>query len=120
MRRLLFQAAIILLIGSSVAEARIKVTGRGYQMNFDPASIPAHLQPSYDLMSRKCVLCHTMERTVVAVQTGRAPLTGQPFDRQAVKAYGIKMLNKTNSDMNRQEIKDIVILLNYLVDENSR
>ena len=46
-----------------------------------------------------------MERTVVAVQTGRAPITGQIFDRQAIKAYGIKMLRKPNSDMNKQDIQ---------------
>ena len=120
MRGFYVGAAILLLLVVSLAEARIKVVGRGYQMNFDPDSIPDHFKASYDVMSRKCVLCHTLERAVVAVQTGRAPITGQPFDRQAVKAYGIKMLNKKNSDMSRQEIKDVVLLLNYLVDENSR
>ncbi|MBT1073548.1 cytochrome C [Pelotalea chapellei] len=120
MRRIVLLGVLLLLIFASLAEARIKVSGKGYLMNFDPASIPDHLKVSYDIMSRKCVLCHTLERTVIAVQTGRAPITGQPFDRQAVKAYGIKMLNKSNSDMNRQEIKEIVMLLNYLVDENSR
>jgi len=86
MRRFLFHAAILLLIGTSLAEARIKVVGRGYQMNFDPASIPAHLQPSYDLMSRKCVLCLTMERAVIAVQRGRATITGLPLDMQVLQA----------------------------------
>jgi hypothetical protein len=61
-----------------------------------------------------------MERTVIAVQTGRAPITGQTFDRQAVKAYGIKMLRKPNSDMNKQEIRETVVLLNYIMEENSK
>jgi len=61
-----------------------------------------------------------MERTVVAIQTGRAPITGQIFDRQAIKAYGIKMLRKPNSDMNKQDIRDVVILLNYILDENRK
>jgi hypothetical protein len=52
--------------------------------------------------------------------TGRAPITGQPFDRQAVKAYGIKMLRKPNSAMNKQEIRDVVVLLNFLLDENAK
>lgn len=89
-------------------------------MNFDPESVDASYRPSMDLMSRKCIKCHTMERTVIAIQTGRAPLTGQPFDKQAVKAYGIKMLRKPNSDMNKQEIRELVVLMNYLLDENKK
>jgi hypothetical protein len=61
-----------------------------------------------------------MERTVIAIQTGRAPITGQPFEKQAVKAYGIKMLRKPDSNMNKQEIRDVVMLLNFLLDENAK
>jgi hypothetical protein len=61
-----------------------------------------------------------MERTVIAIQTGKAPITGQPFDKQAVKAYGIKMLRKPNSGMDKQEIRDVVMLLNFMLDENAK
>jgi hypothetical protein len=61
-----------------------------------------------------------MERTVVSIQTGRAPITGQLFNKQSVSAYGIKMLRKPNSNTNKQEIRDIVLLLNYLLDENAK
>lgn len=120
MKRIFILAACMTLIVSAAAEARIKIKGRGAAMNFDPASIPANFQATFDMMSKKCIKCHTMERTVIAVQTGRAPITGQPFNKQAVKAYGIKMLRKPNSDMNKQEIRDVVILLNYFLDENAK
>ncbi|KAB0666179.1 cytochrome C [Oryzomonas japonica] len=120
MRKLIILVTLFTLVIAAVADARIRVKGRGDRMNFDPDSIPANYRASFDLMSRKCIKCHTMERTVIAVQTGRAPITGQPFDRQAVKAYGIKMLRKPNSNMNKQEIREVVILLNYLLDENAR
>ena len=120
MNKLYFLAALISLVVAANADARIKVKGRGAAMNFDPASIPAHLLPSYEMMSKKCVKCHTMERTVIAVQTGRAPITGQSFDKQAVKAYGIKMLRKPNSDMDKQNIREVVVLLNYILDENAK
>ena len=119
MKRICMLVALITLISISVSEARIKVTGRGAKMNFSPAEIPEMYKPSFDLMQAKCVKCHTMERTVIAVQTGRAPITGQPFNKQAVKAYGIKMLRKPNSDMNKKEIRDVVVLLNYFLDENA-
>ena len=108
------------IIVCSIADARVKVAGRGAKMNFSPDSIPEAQKPAFALMQEKCVKCHTMERTVIAIQTGRAPITGQPFNKQAVKAYGIKMLRKPNSDMNKKEIRDIVVLLNYLLDENAK
>jgi hypothetical protein len=111
---------LAMLIVAANADARVKTKGRGESMNFDPASIPVQYQTSFEMMSKKCVKCHTMERTVVAIQTGRAPITGQTFDRQSIKAYGIKMLRKPNSDLSKKEIKDVVVLLNYIIDENSR
>lgn len=120
MNKLFYMSLSIILIFSASADARIKVKGRGAAMNFDPASIPAQFQASYVMMSKKCIKCHTMERTVIAVQTGRAPITGQPFDKQAIKAYGIKMLRKPNSDMNKQEIREVVVLLNYILEDNAK
>jgi hypothetical protein len=120
MKRYVILAVLMTLSVYSIAEARVKVTGRGAKMNFSADSIPEMYKPSFDLMQVKCIKCHTMERTVIAIQTGRAPITGQPFNRQAVKAYGIKMLRKPNSDMNKKEIRDIVVLLNYLLDENAK
>ncbi len=117
MKKILLLAALITLIVSAGAEARLKVKGRGANMNFDPAAIPAQYQATFEMMTKKCSKCHTMERTVVAIQTGRAPITGQIFDRQAIKAYGIKMLRKPNSDMNKQDIRDVVILMNWMLDE---
>jgi hypothetical protein len=120
MRKLIFLVALFTLVIASVSDARIRVKGRGDKMNFDPDSIPAQYRASFKVMTRKCVKCHTMERTVIAIQTGRAPITGQPFDSQAVKAYGIKMLRKPDSDMNKQEIRDVVMLLNFLISENAK
>jgi hypothetical protein len=120
MKKILLLAALITLVASASVDARVKVKGRGANMNFDPASIPPQYQATYEMMVKKCTKCHTMERTVVAVQTGRAPITGQIFDKQAVKAYGIKMLRKPNSDMNKQDIREVVILLNWIIDENQK
>jgi len=116
MRKITLLTILAFIISAPLADARIKTTGRGDKMNFDPESIPPNFQASFELMSRKCIKCHTMERTVIAVVTGRAPITGQLFDKQAVKAYGIKMLRKPNSDMSKSEVRDVVLLLNYMLD----
>lgn len=120
MKRFVTLAVLMALAIYSIAEARVKVTGRGAKMNFSPDGIPDMYKPSFDLMQAKCIKCHTMERTVIAIQTGRAPITGQPFNKQAVKAYGIKMLRKPNSDMDKKQIRDIVLFMNYLLDENAK
>jgi hypothetical protein len=120
MKRYVTLTVLIMLSIYSIADARIKVSGRGAKMNFSNEGVPEMYKPSFDLMLVKCIKCHTMERTVIAIQTGRAPITGQPFNKQAVKAYGIKMLRKPNSDMNKKEIRDVVVLLNYFLDENAK
>jgi hypothetical protein len=120
MKKYVTLAVLITLSVYSIADARVKVSGRGAKMNFSPDGIPEMYKASFNLMQVKCIKCHTMERTVIAIQTGRAPITGQPFNKQAVKAYGIKMLRKPNSDMDKKEIRDIVVLLNHFIDENAK
>jgi hypothetical protein len=120
MKKLAALLILITLLVYSIADARVKVAGRGAKMTFSPDGIPETYKPSFNLMLEKCIKCHTMERTVIAIQTGRAPITGQPFNKQAVKAYGIKMLRKPNSGMDKKEIRDIVVLLNYFLDENAK
>jgi hypothetical protein len=120
MKKNVILVVLMILFVYSIADARVRVTGRGAKMNFSVDSIPEMYRATFQVMQAKCVKCHTMERTVIAIQTGRAPITGQPFNKQAVKAYGIKMLRKPNSDMDKKEIRDVVVLLNYLLDENAR
>ena len=105
----------------SSADARIKIVGNGEQLNFDLESIPPNFKASYDIMNQVCTNCHSMKKIVIAVQTGKGPDTKQTFDKQAVKAYCIKMLRKKGSVlMTKSDIKNVYQLLNYLLDENAR
>jgi len=105
---------------STEAQAKIRSVGKGDKMNFDPSQIPADMKAAFEIMKVKCIQCHTQERTVIAIQTGIAPVTGQPFDNQATKAYGIKMLRKPKSNMTREDVKQVVNLMNYLIDEAAK
>ena len=107
----------MLFLSCSIAYAGIKVLGKGDSMRFDPSDFPPAMKANYDIMKTKCVKCHTLERTVIAITTGIAPISGQPFDRNATKAYGIKMLRKPDSNMNKQEVKATVDLMNWMLDE---
>lgn len=111
---------ICLSIAATSAHAKVKSVGRGETLNFDPRGIPPRFFEAFGVMKAKCMQCHTMERTVVAIQTGVAPITGQLFDKQATKAYAIKMMRKPKSNMSREEIKQVYQLMNYLIDEQNK
>jgi hypothetical protein len=113
-------AILILCLFSTAAQAGLTVIGKGDNMRFEPSGFPPAMKSAYEIMKVRCIKCHTLERTVVAITTGIAPISGQPFDRKATKAYGVKMLRKPDSNMNRQEIKVTVDLMNYLLDEAAR
>ena len=102
---------------ATTAHAGLKVIGKGDAMRLDPSSFPPAMKANYEIVRVKCVKCHTLERTIVAIQTGVAPISGQPFDRTATKAYGVKMLRKPDSNMNKAEVKASVELMNYLLSE---
>lgn len=116
----LFVAATLCLAASPLAAIDLKTVGSGDVMNFDPSGFREDMKPKFEVMKAKCVKCHTMERTIVAIKTGVAPVSGQPFDRGATKAYGIKMLRKPDSDMSKDQVKAVVELMNYLLDEAAR
>jgi hypothetical protein len=61
-----------------------------------------------------------LERTVILINSGIAPISSTPFDRNAVKAYGIKIMRKPDSQMNKKEVNAVVELMYYLIDEASR
>jgi hypothetical protein len=111
---------ILVAATATVAHAGLKVVGKGDAMRLDPSSFPPVMKANYEIVRVKCVKCHTLERTIVAIQTGVAPISGQPFDRSATKAYGVKMLRKPDSNMSKPEVKAAVDLLNFLLVETER
>lgn len=119
MKRFLTVLALILM-SVTPCFAKLKVVGAGDAMRLDPSGFPPNMKASYEIMRVKCVKCHTLERTIVAIMTGIAPITGQPFDRGATRAYGVKMLRKPDSNMSKQEVKAVVDLMNYLIDEAAK
>jgi len=110
----------VLIISATSAHAGLKVIGKGDAMRLDATAFPPAMKANYDVVRVKCVKCHTLERTIVAIQTGVAPISGQPFDRNATKAYGIKMLRKPDSNMTKPEVKASVDLMNYLLAESEK
>lgn len=111
---------LLLATSATAAHAGLKVIGKGDAMRLDPSGFPPAMKENYEVVRVKCVKCHTLERTIVAIQTGVAPISGQPFDRSATKAYGVKMLRKPDSNMSKPEVKASVDLMNWLLTEAER
>jgi len=115
---LCFLALIVLM--SIEAQAGLKTVGSGDAMSLDPSGFPPEMKYRYEIMKVKCTKCHTLERAIIAITTGIAPISGQPFDKTSVKAYGIKMLRKPDSNMTKEEVKAAVNLMDFLLDEAAR
>jgi hypothetical protein len=116
----LWIAMTICLLSCATSHATLKVTGNGDRQRLDPSGFPPDMQSAYQLMEHKCVKCHTLERTVTALKTGIAPISGLEFDKKSATAYGVKMMRKPDAGMSAQEAKAIVNLLIYLIDEEAR
>ena len=119
MKSLFILFSALLLLTTSV-EAKLVVIGKGDATRFDVSSYPPKMQAAYTVMMAKCVKCHSQERTAIAIETGVAPITGGIFDHSATRAYGIKMLRKPDSNMSKDDVKVVVELMNYMLDEVDR
>lgn len=108
--------ALLALACALPAHAKLKVTGSGDTLGIDTSGFPPEMTAAYKIMEVKCTKCHTLERSVIAIQTGIGPISGDIFDQNSTKAYGIKMLRKPDSDMTKDDVKTVVGLLNYLLD----
>ena len=120
MRYLFLILGALSLMLSSPCYAGLKTVGSGGDMRLDPTGFTADMKVKYEIMKVKCIKCHTLERAIIALQTGIAPISGQIFDRSATKAYGVKMMRKPDANMSREETQAVVELMNYLLDEAAR
>ena len=118
--KICFLVAAIIFCFTLNASAKLILMGAGSDMEFDASAFPSKMKDAYGLMKAKCLKCHTMERTVVAVTRGVAPITGLKFDKSITQDYGIKHMRKPDADLSKKDVKTIVELLNFLLDEESK
>lgn len=116
----LIVALLLAATFATAAQAAMKVVGKGDAMHLDPSSFPPAMKANYEIFRVKCVKCHTLERTIVAIQTGVAPISGQPFNPSAAKAYGAKMLRKSDCGMSKADVKATVELMDFLLVQAER
>jgi hypothetical protein len=113
--------AVTLLLATSIAnaaQAGMTVIGKGDDMRLDATLFPPEMKANYEIFRVRCAECHTLERTIVAIQTGVMPASGKPFNKASIKGYMVKMLR--SSDLTKAEVKSSLDLMNYLITENDR
>jgi hypothetical protein len=115
-KTVLLAACTLLLLTCASANAALKLNGAGENMQADISAFPPDMKSAYDLFKVKCIKCHGLDRSLLTIQSGMAP-SGAVFDIDAVDAYGAKMLRKPDSGMNKKELKIIMDLLRYMVNE---
>ncbi len=117
-------ATVLLLLAmfgvASSAGAALKVIGKGDEMRLDPSGFPVKMRQRYQLLESKCTRCHSQERIVIAIQTGIAPITGQPFDWDSARVYMRKIARKPDANIKEEEMQEILELLNYLISETPK
>lgn len=118
MRKIILAALVVAAMATG-ALAELKVTGTGAKIQVDTAAFPPDMKTAYDLFKAKCVKCHGLDRSILTIQQGVTP-SGVPFDHNSVKDYGAKMLRKSDSDMTLKEVKVILTVLDYMIDEAAK
>jgi hypothetical protein len=116
----IFLTMILCLLFTASSHAALKVIGSGNTRQLDPTGFPPEMKSAYQLMQKKCTYCHTMERVVIALQTGIAPTTLLEFNKKTARDHCVKMVRKPNSNISQQDAKIIVDLLYYLIDESAK
>jgi hypothetical protein len=109
-------AVFVLTVAS---HAGLIVVGAGEEKRLDPSGFPAERQKQYKLMDSKCGTggCHGLGRVIKAVESGVAPISLTEFHKGTAKAYGIKMMRKPDSGVNKKDARAIVDLIYFLIDE---
>ena len=123
-RKILRTIAVVsaVLFMAAMSEAALKVVGKDATASFDTSGFPAARQEGMKLMVEKCnnTKCHTMQYAVDAIKNGIAPITKSPFDKAAARAYGLKMMRRPDSGIDKNQAKIIVDTIFFLLEENAK
>jgi hypothetical protein len=91
---------------------------------FDRSRIPKALLKDFGEFEAKCTRCHTLERVASSFLNGAAPISGRPFDLDAIKGILLDMMRKSaklkakGQEISKEEIKSILALMKYFLDES--
>ena len=108
---------LVALVACAVAYADIRVIGAGNATTIDTSGYPPEMLKAHALMMQKCTQCHSIERIIVGIQTGVAPITKMSFSKETTRSIVSRMFLKDNSNMTRDEAGLILHYLDFLLDQ---
>ena len=110
----------LLLLSTSVGYAALKTVGKAETLQFDTSNFTPEMKANYEFVKSRCVVCHSLERYVQAVNYGVTPISGQEFSAKTMsKGFGCKP-NKNNKCLTKQEARPAFELTNYLLQEAAK
>ena len=107
------------LLTSVVAYGQLNVIVQGDNLIIDSTGYPPKMQSAYILMMQKCNQCHSIERIIIGVQSGICPLSKSAFTKETTTKIVTRMFLKENSNMTRENARDIVEFLNFLLEQKT-
>jgi hypothetical protein len=123
MKGLLVASALCCIMASS-AFAELHVAGRGDTLHFNPVDFTPRMKASYEIFRVKCTRCHSQQRSVISFLSGHLPITGQPFDMDSEKTLAFRMYRKAmarnDAVITKDEMRNIHVLLKYMLEEAAR
>jgi mono/diheme cytochrome c family protein len=101
--------------GTAYGKLPLQTTARGVEL--DASSFPPQLLPAFQVFRDKCVTCHDQSRIVQVLATGTSNITGGPYTRREMLEHGVGMLRKGYSKFDKREIRQVVDMVEYLLEE---
>src|SRR6266487_2534783 len=92
---------VFALLVSTIAHAQLRVIGGGNAVGIETSGFSPQMREAYDLMVQKCSRCHTIERVIVAVQSGVCPLSKTRFNKKTSESIVVRMYLKPDRKSTR-------------------
>lgn len=74
---------------------------------------PLEQRVRYPLFKERCTKCHSLERSIDALETGIAPVTGDQFEEGDIKEYVVRMMRKRTSGISKSDALELTAFLVY-------
>ncbi len=111
---------LFIFSGLALAEDRgamVKVVGSGNDVEFDPRTIPAEMQPGYLTMKVYCIGCHGQERMITTLKTGISPVTKHTYGEVEFRDKIIKIMRSPKSNLDASHAKTLTEFFHFLINK---
>lgn len=108
--------ALFILLSSVSVQARLLLTSKDGGVILDPSRFPASMKTGVATINDKCNACHDLARIIKALETGRTA-NGSTFGKAEAKEFVIKKMRRPGVTLSQQEARDVIQLMEYILDE---